>query len=193
VHRGATGNCAVYRALGVSTGDSGAVLDARRRGITGRAATVNARHAIKVERSVAIAAPRAELYAFWKDFTNLPRFMEHLESVRIDSPTRSHWKAKAPVGQTVEWDAEIVNDVPDSIIAWKTVGDPDVANAGAVNFKDAPGGRGTIVKVTLDYEPPGGRLGNLVARLFGEDPDRQVREDLLRFRQLMETGEVTRA
>jgi uncharacterized membrane protein len=131
------------------------------------------------------------LYAYWKDFTNLPRFMEHLESVRVDSATRSHWKAKAPAGKSVEWDAEIVNDVPDSIIAWKTVGDPDVANAGAVNFSDAPAGRGTIVKVTLDYEPPGGRIGNLVARLFGEDPDRQVREDLRKFRQLMETGDVT--
>jgi uncharacterized membrane protein len=192
VHRGATGNCPVYNALGISTGDSEAVLDApHRKGVTGRAATVNARDAIKVERTVTINAPRAALYAFWKDFTNLPRFMEHLESVRVDSATRSHWKAKAPAGKTVEWDAELVNDVPDSIIAWKTVGDPDVANAGAVNFSDAPAGRGTIVKVTLDYEPPGGRIGNLVSRLFGEDPDRQVREDLRKFRQLMETGEVT--
>lgn len=192
VHRGATGNCPVYNALGVSTADADAVLDSSRRSdVTGRAATVNARDAIKVERTVTISAPRAVLYAFWKDFTNLPRFMEHLESVRVDSATRSHWKAKAPAGKSVEWDAEIVNDVPDSIIAWKTVGDPDVANAGAVNFSDAPAGRGTIVKVTLDYEPPGGRIGNLVARLFGEDPDRQVREDLRKFRQLMETGDVT--
>ena len=188
LHRGATGNCVIYNALGVSTGDAEAVLNAPRHGgVTGRAATVNARDAIKVARSVTINAPRAELYAFWKDFANLPRFMEHLESVRVVNATRSHWKAKAPAGTTVEWDAEIVNDVPGSIIAWKTVGDPDVANAGAVNVSDAPAGRGTIVKVTLDYEPPGGRIGNLVARLFGEDPDRQVREDLRKFRQLMET------
>ena len=192
IHRGATGNCPVYSALGVSTGDAEAVLDSsRRRGVTGRAATVNARNAIKVERSVTISAPREVLYAFWKDFTNLPRFMEHLQSVRVEGPTRSHWRAKAPAGKSVEWDAEIVNDVPGSIIAWKTIGDPDVANAGAVNFSDAPGGRGTVVKVTLDYEPPGGRLGNLVARLFGEDPDRQVREDLRKFKQLMETGAIT--
>ncbi|CAN5922658.1 hypothetical protein BH11GEM2_BH11GEM2_38820 [soil metagenome] len=136
-------------------------------------------------------APRQVLYAFLKDFENLPRFMEHLVSVRVESATRSHWTAMAPAGNTVEWDAEIVNDVPGSIIAWKTVGDPDVANAGAVNFSNAPAGRGTIVKVTLDFEPPGGRIGYLVARLFGEDPDRQVREDLRKFRQLMETGDVT--
>lgn len=191
VHRGATGQCPVYRAMGVSTGSSDAVLDRPTRGITGRAATVNARRAIKVERTVTIEAPRATLYAFWRDFTNLPRFMEHLVSVTLESNGRSHWVAKAPAGQTAEWDAVLVNDVPDSIIAWKTVGDPDVANAGAVNFSDAPGGRGTIVKVSLDYEPPGGRLGALVARLFGEEPDRQVREDLRKFKQLMEVGEIT--
>lgn len=191
VGRGATGYCPVYGALGVSTGDADAVLTGHRSDVTGRAATVNARKAVKVERAVTISRPRHELYAFWRDFTNLPQFMEHLESVRLDSPTRSHWTAKAPGGSTVEWEAEIVNDVPDQIIAWKSVGDPDVANAGAVNFSDAPGDRGTIVKVTLDYEPPGGRFGAFVARLFGEDPDRQVRDDLQRFKQLMETGDVT--
>lgn len=191
VQRGATGHCMVYDALGVSTGESDAVLGRHRTGVTGAAATVNARKAVKVERSVTIARSRQELYAFWRDFTNLPQFMEHLESVRVDSPRRSHWKARAPAGSTVEWEAEIVNDVPDEIIAWKSVGDPDVANAGAVNFSDAPGDRGTIVKVTLDYEPPAGRLGALVARLFGEDPDRQVREDLRKFKQLMETGAIT--
>ena len=191
VQRGATGHCMVYDALGVSTGDSEAVLGRHRDDVTGAAATVNARKAVKVERAVTIARPRSELYDFWHDFTNLPRFMEHLESVRVDSPTRSHWKAKAPAGSEVEWDAEIVNDVPNEIIAWKSVGDADVANAGAVNFSDAPGDRGTIVKVTLDYEPPGGKLGALVARLFGEDPDRQVREDLRKFKQLMETGAIT--
>jgi uncharacterized membrane protein len=140
-----------------------------------------------------IAKPRAELYAFWHNFENLPRFMDHLMAVRVESPSRSHWKAKAPAGQTVEWDAELVNDVPDTIIAWKSVGDAAVPNAGAVNFSDAPGGRGTIVKVTLDYEPPAGKLGAAVARLFGEEPDKQVRDDLRRFKQLMETGDITRS
>lgn len=191
VARGATGKCPVYRALGVSTGSPDAVLDAPRRRLTSGAATVNARKAIKVERAVTIDVPRKVLFAFWRDFANLPRFMEHLEAVTVISPTRSHWTAKAPAGKTVEWDAKIVNEVSDTIIAWKSVGEADVANAGAVNFSDAAGGRGTIVKVTLDYEPPAGKFGNLVARLFGEDPDRQVREDLRKFKQLMEVGEIT--
>jgi uncharacterized membrane protein len=191
VRRGATGHCPVYGALGVSTGDADAVLTRNRSDLTGRAATVNARKAIKIEHSVTVLRPRAELYAFWRDFTNLPQFMEHLVAVRVDSPARSHWTVKVPGGKTVEWEAEIVNDVPDEIVAWKSVGDPDVANAGAVNFSDAPGDRGTVVKVTLDYEPPGGKFGAVLARLFGEDPDRQVREDLRRFKQLMETGEIT--
>ena len=191
IHRGATGNCPVYNAFGISTGDAEAALDAPRRRLASRAATVDARKAIKVERTVTIMKPRAELYAFWRNFENLPRFMEHLVSVRVDSPTRSHWTAKAPAGKTVEWDAEIVNEVPNEIIAWKSVGEPDVANAGAVNFSDAPAGRGTIVRVTLDYEPPAGRIGALLSHFLSEEPDRQVREDLRKFKQLMETGEVT--
>lgn len=186
--RGATGRCPVYNALGVSTGSADAVLHGGSRGITGRAATVNARRAIKVERNVTIDAPRDEVYAFWRDFENLPRFMHHLVSVTVDATGRSHWVARAPAGSTAEWDAVLVNDVPGSIIAWKTVGDPDVANAGAVNFSDAPGGRGTVVKVSLDYEPPGGRLGAFVAGLFGEEPERQVREDLHRLKALIEGG-----
>jgi uncharacterized membrane protein len=192
VHRGATGHCHVYDALGVSTGSADAVLGAGRSDVTSRAATVNARKAVKVEHSVMIGRPRNELYAFWHNFENLPRFMDHLVAVRVESPSRSHWKAKAPAGQTVEWDAELVNDVPDTIIAWKSVGDTTVPNAGAVNFSDAPGGRGTIVKVSLDYEPPAGKLGAAVARLFAEEPDNQVRDDLRRFKQLMETGEISR-
>ena len=192
ITRGATGNCLVYRALGVSTGSADAVLAPwHRDDVTSRAATVNARKAIKVERAVTIDRPRDELFAFWRNFENLPRFMEHLVSVRVDSPTRSHWEAKAPGGKTVEWDAEIVNEVPYEIIAWKSVGEPDVANAGAVNFFDAPGGRGTIVRVTLDYEPPAGRLGAMLSHFTAEEPDRQIREDLRKLKQLMETGEIT--
>jgi uncharacterized membrane protein len=192
ISRGATGHCLVYDALGVSTGSADAVLaSAHRDDVTGRAATVNARKAIKVERAVTIERPRDELYAFWRNFENLPQFMEHLVSVRVESPMRSHWTAKAPAGKTVEWDAEIVNEVPNEIIAWKTVGEPDVANAGAVNFFDAPGGRGTIVRVTMDYEPPAGRLGAMLSHFTTEEPDRQIREDLRKFKQLMETGEIT--
>lgn len=188
IHRGATGHCHVYDAMGVSTGSADAVLDRSARGITGRAATVNARKAIKIEHSVTIAAPRSTLYAFWRRFENLPKFMEHLVSVSDHGSGRSRWVARAPAGRTVEWDAVLVNDVPDSIIAWKTVGHPDVANAGAVNFHDAPNGTSTIVRVTLDYEPPGGVMGAMVARFFGEEPDTQVTEDLAKFKRLMESG-----
>jgi uncharacterized membrane protein len=191
VVRGATGHCPVYRAMGVSTGSADAVLDRSRPDVTSRAATVNARRAVKVERAVTIEADRHTLYEFWHDFENLPRFMEHLVSVRVVSPTESHWVAKAPAGKTVEWDAEIINDIPDSLIAWKSKAGAEVPNAGSVHFTDAPGGRGTIVKVVMDVEPPAGKLGFVIARLFGEDPGREVREDLRKFKQLMETGEIT--
>jgi uncharacterized membrane protein len=190
VLRGATGHCPVYRAMGVSTGSADAVLGRSRTDVTSRAATVNARKAVKVERSVMVNADPATLFAFWRDFTNLPRFMEHLVSVRVDSPTRSHWVARAPAGTTVEWDAEIINEIPDNLIAWKSAADSEVPNAGSVHFDAAPAGRGTIVKVVMDVEPPAGKLGFVMARLFGEDPDRQVREDLRKFKQLMETGEI---
>jgi uncharacterized membrane protein len=191
IARGATGHCYVYDALGVSTGSADAVLAPwHRDDVTGRAATVNARKAILVEQAVTIDRPREQLYAFWRDFENLPRFMDHLVSVRVDSPTRSHWAARAPAGRTVEWDAEIVNEVPNEIIAWKSIRDADVANAGAVNFSDAPDGRGTVLRVRMDYEPPAGRLGAMLAHFTDEEPDRQIQEDLLKLKRLMESGVI---
>ena len=191
VRRGATGRCPVYRAMGVSTGSAAGVLASPRGDVTSRAATVNARKAVKVERNVTIDREPRALYDFWRDFENLPRFMEHLVSVRVDSRTRSHWVAKGPAGTTVEWDAEIINEIPGSLIAWKSAAGAEVPNAGSVHFTRAPSGRGTVVRVVLDAEPPAGRLGLVLAKLFGEDPDREVREDLRRFKQLMETGAIT--
>ena len=191
ITRGATGHCLVYRALGVSTGSADAVLAPwHREDVTSRAATVNARKSIKIEREVTIDRPREQLFAFWRDFENLPRFMDHLVSVRVDSRTRSHWAARAPAGRTVEWDAEIVNEVPNQIIAWKSIRDADVANAGAVNFSDAPDGRGTIVRVRMDYEPPAGPLGAMLSHFLEEEPDRQIGEDLIKLKQLMEKGVI---
>ncbi len=187
IHRGATGHCHVYERLGVSTGDADAVLDAPRRDVTGRAATVNARKAIRVDVSVAMEASRQTLYAFWRDFENLPRFMRHLESVREVSDTRSHWRAEVAPGRSMEWDAEVINDVADTLIAWKTVGRPDVANAGSVHFSD-DGVGGTIVRVLMEYEPPGGRAGQLLARLLGDDPAATIRSDLEELRQILEEG-----
>lgn len=191
VLRGATGHCPVYRAMGVSTGNVDAILGPSHGHVTGRAATVNARRAVKVERAVTIDANRKTLYDFWRNFENLPRFMEHLQSVRVESATRSHWVAKAPADTVVEWDAEIINEIDGSLIAWKSTASSEVPNAGSVHFTDAPRDRGTIVKVVMGVEPPAGKLGFVIAKLFGEDPDRQVREDLRKFKQLMETGEIT--
>ena len=191
IGRGATGHCFLYQALGVSTGSADAVLAPwHRNDVTSRAATVNARKAIKIERSVTIDRPREQLFAFWRDFENLPRFMSHLVSVRVDTATRSHWEAGRRPVSTVEWDAEIVNEVPNEIIAWKSIRDADVANAGAVNFSDAPDGRGTVVRVRLDYEPPAGRFGAMLTHFTDEEPDRQIRDDLLKLKELMETGVI---
>ena len=133
-----------------------------------------------------------EAYAFWRDFTNLPRFMAHLEDVTVNG-MRSTWTAKAPAGRTVTWDAEITQDSPNRLIAWRSVGEATVPNSGTVTFTPAPGGRGTEVRVELDYTVPAGRLGALVAKLFGEEPEQQVRDDLRRAKQVLETGDVVRS
>jgi uncharacterized membrane protein len=144
----------------------------------------------RVNKSIVINSSPEELYQFWRDFENLPRFMHHLESVRVEGEGRSHWVATAPAGTTVEWDAEITEDRPNELIAWRSLEGADVYNRGSVRFERAPGGRGTIVRVEIDYDPPGGRLGAAVAKLFGEEPEQQVGSDLRRFKQVIETGEV---
>jgi uncharacterized membrane protein len=145
--------------------------------------------AVEVHQAITINRPAEELYRFWRDFRNLPRIMSHLESVHVTGDGRSHWKAKAPAGMTVEWDAEVTEDRPNELLAWRSVGG-QVDNAGSVRFVPAPGGRGTEVHVTLRYDPPGGVLGKWVARLFGESPEQHVFDDLRHFKQVMETGEV---
>src|SRR5262249_45397588 len=130
------------------------------------------------------------LYGFWRNFSNLPRFMKHLESVTETNDGRSHWVAKAPAGMTVEWDAEIINEEENELIAWRSLEGATVPNAGSVRFERAPGNRGSVVRVSLSYEPPGGVLGSKIAKLFGGEPEQQVEEDLRRFKQLMEAGEI---
>jgi uncharacterized membrane protein len=141
-------------------------------------------------QSITVNKEPAEVYRFWRDFRNLPRFMTHLESAEILSDKRSHWVAKAPVGKTVEWDAEIIEDKPNELIAWRSLESSEVDNSGIVYFKDAPGGRGTEVHVRINYNPPGGFLGAEIAKLFGEEPEEQIKGDLFRFKQVLETGEV---
>jgi uncharacterized membrane protein len=148
---------------------------------------------ISVATSLIINRPPEEVYSFWRDFENLPQFMHHLESVRVTGDGRSHWAAKGPMGKTVEWDAETTEDRPNERIAWRSVGASEVENSGSVTFESAPGGRGTVVRVELGYNPPGGALGSAVALLFGEEPEQQVRDDLRRLKQVLETGEVVRS
>ena len=146
--------------------------------------------AVHVRKSVTIDRPAEDLFGFWRDFHNLPRFMRHLETVQAIDERRSHWQAKAPLGRTVQWDAEITEDRPNERIAWRSLEGADLPNHGSVTFEPAPGGRGTTVRVDLHYQLPGGVIGATIARLFGREPGQQVQEDLRAFKQLMETGEV---
>ena len=144
-----------------------------------------------VRRSATINRPRAEVYAFWRNFENLPRFMQHLQAVTVKPDgRRSHWVTRAPLGRTVEWDAEIVEEQTDELLAWRSLPGADIENEGRVSFRDALDGSGTIVDVELEYRPPLGAPSIVVARLFGEQPWQQVRDDLRRFKQIMEAGET---
>ena len=182
VFRGTTGHCYAYEAAGINTA-----------GTEGDNPNVSVRggHGVKVEKSLTINRPPAELFRYWRNFENLPRFMKHLEEVRVTGDATSHWVAKGPAGTSVEWDAEVYNEKENELIAWRSLEGSEVDNAGSVHFEAAPGGRGTQVKVVLKYDPPAGLLGSLVAKLFGESPEQQVDEDLRRFKQLMEAGEVS--
>ena len=146
-----------------------------------------------IGRTVSINAPRQALYAFWRDFRNLPLFMENIESVQVYDERRSHWKVKAPADSTVEWDSVIVEETPGEVIAWTSTDESEVPNSGRIEFRDSDNGRGTQVTVTIVYDPPVGKLGKAVAKLFGREPNIQARRDLRRFKQLMETGEIPTA
>jgi len=140
-----------------------------------------------------VTKPVQEVYDFWSRLDRLPTFMAHLEEVRPLDGGRSHWKAAAPFGRDVEWDAETTDDVPGQRIAWRSLDGADVPNSGEVRFLPAPGGRGTEVHVTLRYEMPGGALGKAAAKYFGKEPSQQLDDDLRRFKQVLETGEVIRS
>jgi len=149
--------------------------------------------AIHVEKTIIVSKPANELYQFWRNFEAFPRFMSHLKSVQKTGDRRYHWVARGPANTDVEWDAELLEDRPNELIRWRSLEGSDVDNAGEVRFERAPGDRGTQVKVVLDYRPPAGVLGAFAARLFGEDPEKQIHVELHRFKQLVETGEIARA
>ena len=138
-----------------------------------------------VEDAITIHRPIDEVYTYWRNFENLPQFMRHLDDVRTFDSTRSRWVAVGPLGVRVSWDAEIINDIPSTLISWKSSGDSEVATAGSVRFK-AIGEKATEIIVRLQYDPPAGKMGGTFAWLLGDDPQRQIAEDLRRFKQILE-------
>ncbi len=178
--RAVTGRCAVNRAIGRNSAQGSRVSPV---------ASVRRGEGIKVERRVVVNRPVEEVYRFWRNFENLPRFMDHLESVTVLDETRSHWVAKAPAGTRVEWDASIHNEIENELIAWRSLEGADINHAGSVHFTPAGQG-GAEVRVVLSYEPPAGKVGVALAKLLGEEPSQQVEDDLRRFKQVMEATEV---
>lgn len=179
-------------ALGISRKSwGGAALAAAGGLLIYRAATYNRTpHNIHVLKSVTIMKPVAEVYAFWRNFENLPRIMTHLESVTVTDQRHSHWVARGPANTRVEWDAEILEDRENEFLVWRSAAGADVENRGSVQFTSALNGQATELIVAIDYAPPAGRLGAAFAKLFGEEPEQQVREDLRHFKALLETGEI---
>lgn len=159
------------------------------------AAVTRTRRSAPMELTAAttVIKPPDEVYNLWSDLEHLPDFMAHLDEVRVTGPRTTHWRASAPFGKVVEWDAETTQDVPGQLIAWKSVDGADIDNSGEVRLVPAPGDRGTEIRVTLRYDLPGGALGKAAARYFGEEPHQQLDDDLRRFKQIAETGEVVRS
>jgi uncharacterized membrane protein len=176
-YRGFTGHCHVYQALGI---DTSCRADGERR-------PISAKQGVKVEESTTILRSPEELYAYWRNLENLPRVMPHLISVTDTGNNRWHWVAHGPFGP-VEWDAELIADRPNELISWRSLEGSEVASAGSVRFRTAPGNRGTEVHVSLSYVPPAGKVGAAIAWLTGMDPHAEIREDLRNFKRIMETG-----
>lgn len=178
LYRGLSGHCYAYEALGLH---SMHVPD-------GPLASVRAGKGIKIEESIVIDAPPEELFRFWRKLDNLPRFMRHLESVTIQDDDRSHWVARAPLGQHVAWDALIHTERDNAMISWRSVPGGLIDTAGSVHFEPRSGGRSTEVRVALKYRLPGGILGTAFARMFGEAPEQQIRDDLRRLKRHIEAS-----
>ena len=177
VRRGASGHCHTYELFGINTAGTG---QDTRRALGGRSGVV-------VDESVTINQPIETLYRFWRNLENLPQFMRHLDSVERITDTLSRWRAKGPGNTVVEWNAEIINEVPNKVIGWQSLEGSDVVSAGSVNFDDQGQGRGTRVRVRLQYNPPGGKVGAAIVRLLGRDPATEIREDLLQFKHMVES------
>jgi uncharacterized membrane protein len=181
-YRGATGHCSMYQKMGIDTARS----DGR------ETKTTAEQNHVRIVESFLINKSPEELYNYWHNFENLPKIMTHLESVRNLGEKRSHWVAKAPwiVGGQVEWDAEVTAEEPNSRIDWRALPEGDIDHRGSITFKPAAGDRGTLVRVVLEFQPPAGQVGRWIAKMFGEEPEQQIRDDLRRFKRVMEIGEV---
>lgn len=173
-YRGATGHCPLYAALQFDTAET-PIPSAE----------------VVVQRSITIGVSPQQVYDFWRDVENLPRFMKHLESVALLDERRSRWVAHGPFGTVNVWEAEVVDDLPGKMLSWKTTEDSPLHHRGSIWFNEAPGGRGTEVRAVLSYRAPGGKLGAGLALFSGEEPGQQLRTDLFRLKQILETGEVS--
>jgi uncharacterized membrane protein len=178
LHRGMSGHCYGYEVLGIDTAEHN------------ESTAVPAHLGLKLEKTISVHRPADELFHFWRNFENLPRIMRHLKRVEVVSNNRSRWVAEGISGRTLEWDAEIINERENELIAWKSLPGGEVDTAGSVHFKSLPNGRGTAVTVSMKYNPPGGKLAATIAGWLGLGAEQMVVEDLRRFKQLMEAGEI---
>jgi uncharacterized membrane protein len=181
LRRGITGHSYCYEAMGIRTAEKGQGADTT---------SVPYELGVRVDKSITVARPPHEVYAFWRDLNNLSRFMKNVESVTDLGEGRSRWVVKGPAGRKIEWDAVIHNQEEGRMIAWRTLDNARVQHAGSVWFREAPAGRGTEVRVELQYNPPAGMIGAALAHLWGKDPDQQIHEDLHRLKQILEAGEI---
>ena len=179
VYRGATGFCPVYGMIGVDTSEKS--------GSHNPNASVPYGRGVRVEQSIAVARPARELYDYWRRLDTLPQFMQHIEEVTMLTSTRSRWRVRAPIGSRITWEAEIINDVPGQLIGWRSLPGSAIHHAGSVHFDQRDGL--TEVRVVLEYAPPARYVGASVARILGEEPYRQIEEDLRRFKAIVERGE----
>lgn len=179
LYRGFTGFCPLYGLLGMNT--------APKRGSHNAAASVPYGRGVRVEQSISVAHPAAELYEFWRRLDTLPQFMQHVEEVTVLTPERSRWRVRAPIGSRLTWEAEIINDIPGQLIGWRSLPGSAIHHAGSVHFDQRDGV--TEVRVVLEYAPPARYIGASFARILGEEPQKQIAEDLRRFKAIVDRGE----
>lgn len=180
IYRGVRGHSYLYELLGLNTVKESPDTIANLPGNQG----------IKVERAVTINCPADELYRFWRNFENAPRFMKDVESVQVIDNSHSHWMAKTPLGTTIEWDAEVIDERENRLISWRANGWTIAPSAGTVRFEPATGGRGTVARLELEYKQLKGPIGTALAKFLGKIPENEARDDMRNFKELMEAGEI---